>query len=275
MTWIYSIPAWLVCILFIGGTSAFAAVGLLLARNPRMGRLRAVANDFAGPVMGALGTILAVMLSFMVVTVWQEYDQSAQIVETEASQISNLYHEVAVFPEPLRDQVRSAIIRYVNVVVKQEWPLMSVGRESPAARRSAMAIVSLVQSYSPTTMAQQNSQADALDHAHAMLDAREDRLFQNSQAVPPLLWVMMLFVALVTLCSSYFFFVADVRAHLAMTIALGAVIGAIFVVIAELDLPFRGDLQIPPTAYAHDYRVFADDPVSSKYLPNAPGSTQP
>jgi hypothetical protein len=261
MTWVYEIPAWLVCILFIGGTSAFAAAGLMLARSPRTGKLRAAANDFAGPIMATLGTILAVMLSFMVITVWQEYDQSAQIVQSESDEIANLYHEVSVFPQPLRDRTHAAIEHYVDVVVDQEWPLMRLGLDSHASHRSALEVVTLIESYNPKTLGQQTAQADALQHAHAFMDARGNRLFQNQQTVPPLLWVMMIFVAAVTLGSSYFFYVEDVRAHFIMTAAMGAVIGAIFVVIAELDLPFRGDLQIPPSAFQHDYATFLDDPV--------------
>jgi hypothetical protein len=261
MTWVYSIPVWLVCILFIGGMSALAAAGLLLARSPHTGKLRAASNDFAGPIMATLGTILAVMLSFMVVTVWQEYDQSAQIVQTEADEISNLYHEVSVFPQPLRNGIHAAIEHYVDIVIDREWPLMREGGSSSAAHHAAYQIVSLIESYNPNTLGQQTAQADALHHAHAFLDARGNRLFQNQQSVPPLLWVMMLFVSAVTLGSSYFFYVEDARAHLIMTAAVGAVIGAIFVVIAELDLPFRGDLQIPPSAFSHDYTTFLDDPV--------------
>jgi hypothetical protein len=261
MTWVYAIPVWLVCILFIGGMSAFAAAGLLVVRSDRTAKLRAASNDFAGPIMATLGTVLAVMLSFMVVTVWQEYDQSAQIVQTEVDEISNLYHEVSVFPEPLRDRTHAAIEDYVNIVVDHEWPLMRSGSDSENAHRAAMHIVTLIESYDPTTMGQQTAQADALGHAHAMMDARGNRLFENQQSVPPLLWIMMFFVAAVTLGSSYFFFVPDARAHFLMTAAVGAVIGAIFVVIAEFDLPFRGDLQIPPSAFAHDYQTFLDDPV--------------
>jgi hypothetical protein len=261
MTWVYAIPVWLVCILFIGGMSAFAVGGLLVARSPRMAKLRAPSNDFAGPVMATLGTILAVMLSFMVVNVWQEYDESAQLVQTESDQISNLYHEVSVFPQPLRDQTHAAIERYVDIVVDQEWPLMRQGSESSTAHRAAVHVVTLIENFDPKTMGEQNAQADALHHAHAFMDARGSRLFQNQESVPPLLWVVMLFIAIVTLGSAYFFHVDDIRAHLFMTAAVGAVIGAIFVVIAELDLPFRGDLQIPPSAFSHDYKTFLDDPV--------------
>ena len=261
MTWVYAIPVWLVCILFIGGMSAFAVGGLLVARSPRMAKLRAPSNDFAGPVMATLGTILAVMLSFMVVNVWQEYDESAQLVQTESDQISNLYHEVSVFPQPLRDQTHAAIERYVDIVVDQEWPLMRQGSESPTAHRAAVHVVTLIENFNPKTLGEQNAQADALHHAHAFMDARGSRLFENQESVPPLLWVVMLFIAVVTLGSAYFFHVDDIRAHLFMTAAVGAVIGAIFVVIAELDLPFRGDLQIPPSAFSHDYKTFLDDPV--------------
>ncbi len=263
MAWVYAVPVWLVCFFFIGGSSTLAAAGLVLVRRRKRKADVAASNDFAGPVMATLGTILAVMLSFMVVTVWQEYDQAAAIVQTEANQIANLYNEVAVFPAPLHDKLRTAISSYVDTVVDQEWPLMRRGLASPRARQEAAAIVTMVEMYSPTTPAQQNAQADALHHAHGFLDARSDRLFQNQQAVPPLLWVVMIFLAVITLCSAYFFAVPSARAHLAMTIALGAVIGAIFVVIAELDLPFRGDLQIAPTAFAQDYATFASDPPAA------------
>jgi hypothetical protein len=282
MTWVYSIPAWLVCILFIGGMSALAAAGLLLARSPRTGKFRSASNDFAGPIMATLGTILAVMLSFMVITVWQQYDQSAQIVQTEADEISNLYHEVSVFHQPDRNRIHGAIEHYVDVVIDREWPLMRDGRSSQMAHRAAYDVVTLIESYEPKTLGQQTAQADALHHAHAFMDARGNRLFENQESVPPLLWVVMIFIAAVTLGSSYFFYVEDIRAHLLMTAAVGAVIGAIFVVIAELDLPFRGDLQIPPSAFTHDYTTFLDDPVatptprtspSSEYSPTGPKST--
>jgi hypothetical protein len=211
--------------------------------------------------MATLGTILAVMLSFMVVTVWQEYDQSALIVQTEADEISNLYHEVTVFPQPLRNQIHAAIEHYVDIVIDREWPLMRDGKSSAMAHRAAADVVTLIESYNPVTLGQQTAQADALQHAHAFMDARGNRLYQNQESVPPLVWVMLIFIAIVTLGSSYFFYVEDARAHILMTAAVGAVIGAIFVVIAELDLPFRGDLQIPPSAFTHDYTTFLDDPV--------------
>ena len=67
---------------------------------------------------------------------------------------------------------------------------------------------------------------------------------------------MMIFIAAITIGAIYFFRVPSRLAHIVMTVAVAAVIGAIFVLIAELDLPFRGDPHISPEAYAADTRIF-------------------
>ncbi|HVA28174.1 MAG TPA: DUF4239 domain-containing protein [Candidatus Baltobacteraceae bacterium] len=255
MTWVYSLPAWLAGMVFIGGWSVLAGAGLLMVRRfvapPDLDH-----NDVAGPIISTIGVVLAVMLSFMVVTVWQEYDQAAAVVNTEAGEIADLYHEAAALPPATRHAIRNGLKAYVALVVREEWPMMRAGRTSRAARLTITRVVDIVQMFAPATMAQQNAQADALAHGHNILDARRNRIFANSQAVPPLLWSMMIFVAVVTIGASYLFRVQSFSAHMLMAVALAAVIGAIFVMIAELDLPFRGDLQIPPKAYAQDTIVF-------------------
>ncbi len=257
MAWVYDFPIWVTSLIFIGGLSAIAAGGLLLVRR-RFPQQRMTHNDVAGPIMTALGTVLAVMMSFMVVTVWQEYDTASSYVARESSNIADLYHEASVFPQPWRSQIHAALRRYVHLVVKDEWPRMRTGAVSTRTRLAAITAVDLVQRFEPKTPSEQNAQADALRHAHGFLDARRERLFANAEAVPPLLWTMMIFIALVTLASAYFFRVDNLRAHVVMTVALAAVTAAIFVLIAELDLPFRGQMQIPPSAYARDYSAFAD-----------------
>jgi hypothetical protein len=255
VAWVYTIPSWLIGVLFVGGLSALSAGGLFLVWRfvPTPDRNH---NDVAGPMISTIGVVLAVMLSFMVVTVWQEYDAAASVVNTEAGEIADLYHEAAALPPAQRTAIREGLGRYVNLVVNEEWPLMRQGLISDRARLTITTVARIVELYEPTTMAGQNAQADAITHSHNILDARRSRLFANAQSVPPLLWAVMVFMALVTIASLYLFEVPSRGAHLLMAVALAAVIGSSFMIIAELDLPFRGDLQIPPTAYAQDVMVF-------------------
>ena len=85
MTWIYSLPAWLFMSAAVIGACALAC-GLLAFMRKRMTRNEQIAhNDVAGPILTTIGTVLAVMMSFMVVGVWQEYDNAAQTAQREAS----------------------------------------------------------------------------------------------------------------------------------------------------------------------------------------------
>lgn len=260
MTWVYGVPLWAATIILVGGMCAFSAAVLAVVWRFIRPDQEMTHNDVAGPIMGTLGTVLAVMLSFMVVTVWQEYDTAAQGVDTEAAALDDLYHVMGAMPASARDPVRRDILQYLAITVHDEWPILRHGGESPNARLIALGITHRVQSVLPANAGQSNLQADAILHAHDFLDQRRVRLFNNQQTVPGLVWAMMFFIAFVAIASSAFFFVPSRRAHMLMTIALGSVIGATFLLIAELDLPFRGPLQIQPHALLQSLERLPNDP---------------
>ncbi len=250
MTWVYALPLWAAGVAFIGGVSVLSAAGLLLVRKLYPKGDKITHNDVAGPIMTTIGTVLAVLLTFMVVAMWQEYDAAAQVASHEAGELADVYHDSFALPDGTGKPIRADILRYLHLTVYDEWPLMRSGHFSSTANDLGHDIVNRVQEIVPNSMATQNIQSDALHHVHGFLDARRSRLFNNEQSVPPLIWTMMLLVAAITISSSYFFRVTNVRAHMLMCVALGAVVGATFLMIAELDLPFRGPLQISPAAFA-------------------------
>ncbi len=266
MTWVYSLPLWVASAIFIGGLCVLSGLGLLvvLRRVPENSAL--THNDVAGPIMNTIGTVLAVLMSFMVVTVWQAYDAAAKVANDEAADLSDLYHLSAAMPPEFRHPIRDDINQYFQIVVHDEWPLLRQGRYSPDAQGLSIALVHRVALFNPHTPGQQNLQADAISRVHGFFDRRRDRLFNNQQTVPGLVWLMMFFVAAITIASAYFFRVQNRRAHLLMTVCLGAVIGATFLMIAELDLPFRGPMQIQPIAIERAQAALAaDEGASLKY----------
>ncbi len=267
MLWIYAIPAWLFVLLAIAGITSLSIAGLFFTRRSFPHSDQITHNDVAGPIVATLGTVLAVVLSFMVVTVWQEFDAAAQTVQGEVNAICDLYHTASALQQPLKGRVQSELQKYVDAVVHDEWPLMRRGLESRTAHVEAFRVLHIVTSFKPKGTTQDALQGDMISLSHAFNDARRERLFDNRQAIPYLLWLAMLFVTAVTIASTYFFRVASVRAHATMIAALSAVIATILVLIAEFDLPFRGDVQVPPSAYAHAYAAFRDDPPNSVYSP--------
>jgi hypothetical protein len=255
VVWIYAIPAWVFISASVIGSSALAAALLALWRSRITRNEQITHNDVAGPILTTIGTVLAVMMSFMVVGVWQEYDNAAQTAQTEASAVSDLHHLADAFPAALRKQVQSESDRYIHVVITQEWPLMQHGRESQAAHDAAYRIQAILTHYMPKDPVQQMLQSRALDYAGTMLDARRNRILSNRQGIPLVLWATMLFCGFITVVFSFYFRVEQPHAQYIMVIALTAVVSITFTLIAELDFPFRGDLALDPFAFEHIVRA--------------------
>jgi hypothetical protein len=232
---------------------ALAVGGLLFARHYLSHNDSITHNDAAGAILATAGTALAVLLSFMVVMVWQEYDASASNVEREAARASDLHHLADLLPQPTRNDLKSEVDRYIRVVISQEFPAMCRGGVSMNATNASYRLVTIVSSFVPKSQTQQALQGQGLILAQSLTDARRQRLDDNEWGIPPILWATMFFATIVTIAFSYFFRIDSERAHVLMTVALTAVVSAILVLIAELDYPFRGDTGIGPQAFIEVY----------------------
>jgi hypothetical protein len=231
--------------------SSAIACGLLAFMRTRLMREQITHNDVAGPILTLIGTVLAVMMSFMVVGVWQEYDAAAQTTQTEASAASDLHHVADAFPPGIRADIQNAVDKYITLVIHDEFPLMRHGEESEAAHDAAYAIQRVIAQYKPRDPVQQLLQTRALDYAGSLLDARRNRILSNHQGIPIVLWATMLALGAITVVFSYYFRVDRPRAQYLMVVALTAVIALTFALIAELDYPFRGDIAVDPYAFVH------------------------
>jgi hypothetical protein len=216
-------------------------------------------NDVAGPILTTIGTVLAVMLSFMVAGVWQEYDQAAQTAQNEASAISDLYHLSNDFPGGLRTTLQNELQRYAALVVGEEWPLMRRGAQSIPAHDAAYRIQAIVGRYAPASAQQQTLQQKALDMTTNLLDARRQRILDNREGIPIILWCTMLFLGATTVGFSCYFRVDRPLAQYVMVVALSTVIAITFSLIAQLDYPFRGDVAVDSSAFTEVQRIIQLD----------------
>jgi hypothetical protein len=248
-------PAWVFMPLITIVTCAAAVGGLALTRR-RIARNDSIThNDVAGPILATIGTILAVMMSFMVVDVWQEYDGSAQNVQAEAGALSDLHHMADGFPNPFRNNVKGKIDDYLQTVIHVEWPIMQQGGESLQAHNLAYELERVVDTYQAPNSTLETLHSDAIDLTQKILDARRERIHDNEQGIPVILWATMLFTGAVTVLFAYYFRVDRPRAQYVMIVALTCVIALTFSLMAELDYPFRGDVSISSISFQRAYNT--------------------
>ena len=114
-----------------GVVVCFVVLHAVLQRRLRSEMLRRH-NDVAGFLFSAVGVLYAVVLGFVVVVVWQKYDNAVSNVENEVDAVANLYHVVDAFPGgAARARSAAACEPYARTSLRVEWPAMNRDQAVP------------------------------------------------------------------------------------------------------------------------------------------------
>jgi hypothetical protein len=209
-------------------------------------------NDVAGYLFSAVGVLYAVVLGFVVVVVWQKYDDAVSNVENEVNATANLYHVVDSFSPGMRAQIRSGLRAYANTVALVEWPAMARGQDVPEIGSRQLDDVSYsIDTFSPTNWKQFAAQQAAIESERRLFDARRARLIATVPVVPSVLWFALIVGALSMVAFCYIFGVENRPAQLMMTAILVGLIGILFVVINEFSTPFSGSVRISKDGWVY------------------------
>jgi hypothetical protein len=249
MTALYALPPWVVLLGAVALAVALACAGHVAVRRAYPQIDFRAHNDVGGIVLGVTGGLFAVMLAFIVAIVWQEFDAATQRVAVEVGAATDLWHTSRGLAAPLGASVRRDLVGYAGLMVHDEWPAMRTGGRSKAAENVLTRTFEGVAQFRPANPGESNAQSASLQYLGALHDARHHRLDDNSSGVSPFEWTILLIGALVVVGICYLVGLSSLRAQLLMTGAVAAMIAATFVLIFELDYPFRGDLSIEPAGW--------------------------
>jgi Protein of unknown function (DUF4239) len=223
---------------------AFVGIHALIQRRLRSDMLRRH-NDVAGFLFSAVGVLYAVVLGFVVVVVWQKYDNAVSNVENEVDAVGNLYHVVDAFPAHFRDEIRAGLRAYSKTVATTEWQAMDHDQPvSELGSQQVERVSYLVDTFSPTNFKEFAAQQAAIANEQRLFDARRARLIEAVPAVPSVLWFALIAGALAMVIFCFIFGVENKPAQLMMTGILVGLIGILFVVIEEFSTPFSGSVRV-------------------------------
>lgn len=250
LNFIYAIPAWLFLFLACSTATVLACAGQILVHRRFPSVDFAKHNAVGGYMLAVVGTLYAVTLAFVTVIVWQEFDASKERVSQEAGDAASIWHLTAGLPDPLGAKLRSQMADYAHAMIAIEWPEMRFGLESGRGEAILTDAISEVAKFRPSDIGASNTQAVVLGRLADLHDQRRHRYQDNASGVSPFQWTVIIVGALVLFGFCYLFGLENVRVHLLMTAALAITISSMFVLIVELDYPFRGDLSVSPEPWA-------------------------
>jgi hypothetical protein len=226
-----------------------AVVGLLVVQRLVPSDRREGQNDVAGFIYAVLGVAYAVLLAFVVIAVWQDYETAQTNVESEAHELAGVYFLASRLPEPQRTRLQDLARTYARIVVEEEWPMMERGQTSPRADSLVSQLRSKILGFDPRTKGEQVLYESGLSQLHDAADARRSRLLEVREGIPRLLWVVLVLGGVITVSFTYLFGLKSNLAHALMVAALTLLICGILYTIGEFDNPFSGVVEIRPEAF--------------------------
>src|SRR3954451_24375505 len=121
---VVELPTVLLAVVAFAVAIGLAVGGLLLVRRSVALSTLEGHNDVAGFIIAVIGVLYAVLLAFVVVISWQNFDEAHQTASSEAQLVDGLYRDAPAF-QPQTADMRQKLDSYARSVVTQEWPAMA------------------------------------------------------------------------------------------------------------------------------------------------------
>jgi hypothetical protein len=245
--WLLNLPVPLMALVVFVATYLITAgvhvIVIRLAVNERVRAFKAVSPGMLPP----LGILFALLVGFIAVDVWGNFDKAKVAVTSEASALRAVVLLAGTFPEEQKARIYSLINRHIDEAINREWPAMAQQHASlstlPAALIEALHITLFLKSADES---QRISQSEAVKALYTALDARRQRIVISQSAVGWIKWVAILLQALCTLIAIAMVHSDNkIACGMALTLfATGIALSALL--IAAYSRPFTGEISVPP-----------------------------
>lgn len=244
-------------IIVVGSAVLYAIAGVLIVRRLQRGKIVEGHNDVLSPVFATAGVIYAVLLGFLVVAVWQSYDEAKGNIQDEATTLTTLYRLTAGMRHPEeRVAMRKDIREYTEQVIDDEWKTQAeTGSASPKTRQ---AVGSIYQQYSHMPLSESGSQINGefLRTLSQITIDRNRRIVQSSEHLSWVMWFGLFVGGVVVVGMTFLLYMERAWPHVVISSVLAALIGTLLFVTMVLDRPFVGPLALESAPFEYSINLY-------------------
>jgi hypothetical protein len=249
------LPDWFGLVLLSIAPAAIAVTAHALFRRYVPAERLLPHHEVAGFLVAVVGVLYAVVLGFVVVTVWASYDAAQRNADAEAGDAAEVFLAARELPQPARSRVQSLMADYAFEVRDREWAALVTGEQDPKARdlllatREALASARIPAASPGETMRQGTLRADLFATIRELSVARRQRLLDTENRVPGALYFALVLGAALVMSFVFLFGVQNRTLQLTMTGLVAASIGLLFGIVVELDRPYAHGIRVNPNAW--------------------------
>jgi hypothetical protein len=206
-------------------------------------------NDLIGWQLSILGTTYAVILGFMLFTVWTDFGAADLNADNEANALANLYRLAAALPDAQRVQLQKLSHSYAETVIHQDWPEMDADEVPEASRKINEEMWKTLTSAKTESPTELTAEDHAISELSSLTEHRRIRLLQNAFRLPTVLWCVLIIGGAVTIASASMFGSANTSLHALQVFAFSLLVTLVLIAIADIDRPFQGSVHVRDFAF--------------------------
>jgi hypothetical protein len=243
-----NVPTALLCIGIVALTTGVSIAGVLLVRRRVALSTLETHQDVAGYILAVVGVVYAVLLAFVVISVWEQFEDAKGDANTEAATVGLLYRDALILDRG-EGRAHVAVRDYARSVAGPEWDEMaSEHREHRATDAALDRVWATFRDMRPEGEADTVIYDKAVDRLHEATELRRTRVLNSGNQLPGPLWGVLIAGAVISIGFTYFFGVRSRAAQVLMVAAFSSSVGLVLFLILVLDLPFTGDVGVGPTS---------------------------
>jgi hypothetical protein len=206
-------------------------------------------NDLIGWQLNIIGTTYAVILGFMLYTVWTDFGAANLNVDLEASALRNVYRLAEGLPEEQRIKLQQQSRSYAVAVITQDWPEMANNHTPEESHEINQAMWKTLMSVKLATPSEIVAEDHALSELSSLTEHRRTRLLQSGYRLPTIFWGVLIIGAFLTIASASMFGSGNAILHTIQVFSFTLLITLVLLAIADVNRPFSGWVHVSNYAF--------------------------
>ncbi|HRF64137.1 MAG TPA: DUF4239 domain-containing protein [Candidatus Competibacter sp.] len=245
------LPQWVAVSLLVVVTVSFSIAGFLVVHRFIPTKVRQIHNDVAGFVFATLGVTYGVLLAFVVIVVWEQFNEAKVNVQNESSTALVLYKNIEAYPDKtISHKMRDGFLRYCRQAIAEQES-MSVEQSTEAAEIAINQLLTLLDGIVPDGGHEQILYTQILQNLNELAKYHNLRHQVSHEELPSVIWIGVVVGAMITIGFTFLFGTENFWAHITMMSLLAALIAVVIYVVIEMDHPSMGSVHID-TPHAYD-----------------------
>ncbi len=206
-----------------------------------------LSDEVVGIYFNFIGVLFTLILAFVVVAAWEDYDNAMHSAENEAHKLLYMYEDAAELSPENKKIVQQKITEYLHSVINDEWEHMDENHIVKITENKFHELVILKK----TLVAHNDDEVlknidDSLDELKTLRHARES--FTDSH-VPNLLWAVLLGGFSMCILLSFFINFKSIIWKMVMTSIVTFAMSVVMYLTYCLSNPYKGDMKITSEDY--------------------------